>query len=87
MASLNLFVTDTRRGSLPRELLLSREDGGDLPPQQRWIFKKTLQHHTADAWMQRVEALDKAWGYSEFLLGVMILDDFMGYSYNFITLI
>jgi hypothetical protein len=75
MASLNLFVTDTRRGSLPRELLLSR-DGGDLPPQQRWIFEKTLQHHTADAWMQRVEALDEAWGYSELLLGDMILDDF-----------
>jgi hypothetical protein len=86
MASLHLFVTDTRRGSLPRELLLSR-DGGDLPPQQRWIFEKTLQHHTADAWMQRVEALDEAWGYSELLLGDMILDDFLGYSYNFITLI
>ena len=86
MASLNLFVTDTRRGSLPRELLLSR-DGGDLPPQQRWIFEKTLQHHTADAWMQRVEALDEAWGYSELLLGDMILDDFLGYSDNFITLI
>ena len=86
MASLNLFVTDTRRGSLPRELLLSR-DGGDLPPQQRWIFEKTLQHHTTDAWMQRVEALDEAWGYSELLLGDMILDDFLGYSYNFITLI
>ena len=86
MASLNLFVTDTRRGSLPRELLLSR-DGGDLPSQQRWIFEKTLQHHTADAWMQRVEALDEAWGYSELLLGDMILDDFLGYSYNFITLI